>query len=178
MLRQVEEDERRELPDRFLRRARLAQAAAGKAAADGKGERDEFAGEHATGHRCEQDSRQADHQADQRARVRAGDQPGEQRALERQVGSVVVQLHAERHARGERHAEREREHQPVDPAAALEDQDVPETVVPASIVARTAMTASLTKSGEQELLGREILRHKGHCRRPTGPARPNVMIDP
>ena len=81
MLAQVDEDERRELPDRFLR-ARLAQAAAGKAAADGERQRDELAGD---------ERRSGDQQADERAGVRTGDQPGEERAFERQVGGVVVQ---------------------------------------------------------------------------------------
>ena len=81
---QRREDERREVPDRFLR-AQLAQAAAGEPAADGEGQRDPLAGDE-RGHRVSA--------ADDGAGVRAGDQADEKRAFERQVGRVVAQQDA------------------------------------------------------------------------------------
>ena len=83
MLVEVEEDEGRELPDGFLR-AGLAEAAAGKAAADGEGQRDEF--------------RVSRHQRAGRATIAPtsapvygpGDEAGEEGPFERQVGAVIV----------------------------------------------------------------------------------------
>ena len=78
------EDERREVPDRFLR-TDLAKAAARETAADGEREGDPFPGK---------DGRHADHDADKRAGIRPGDQAGEKRAFERQVGGIVVEQQA------------------------------------------------------------------------------------
>ena len=69
-------------------------------------------------------------QTDERAGVRTGNQPGQQRAFERQVGGVVLQDDAAGDAGHQRHADREREHQPIDPPAPLEDQDVTEPPEP------------------------------------------------
>ena len=79
---QLREDERGEVPDVFLVRARLAKAAAREPAADGEKQRDELAGEH---------RRRGDHQADDGARVRAGDEAREKRTLEREIGRVVIE---------------------------------------------------------------------------------------
>ena len=81
VLAKVDEDERRELPDRFLG-THFADAAAGECAADGKRQRDELAGDQ---------RRDPDEHADRRARVWPGDQPGEKGALERQVGRLVIE---------------------------------------------------------------------------------------
>ena len=84
------EDERREVPDRFLR-AQLAQAAAGEAAADGERQRDALAGD---------ERRHADHQPPTIAPAYGpAMRPGEERAFERQVGGVVVQQQPRRRRR-------------------------------------------------------------------------------
>ncbi len=142
------EDERREVPDRFLR-AQLAQAAAGEPAADGERQRDELA----VGER-----RQADHRADDRAGIRPGDQPGEERAFERQVGRLVVQQQPRDHAGRQRNAEREHEDQPVGPAAPLEDQDVAEPPVPHQHGRQRGHDGELDdQRREQDLLGGQEL---------------------
>ena len=117
--RHAREDERREVPDRFLR-TELPQAAAGKAAADGEGQRAPLA---------DAERRDPDHDADRRARVRAGDEPREKRSLEREVGGVVVQEQARDDARRQRDAEAEGERHPIGQRAPLEDQDVAEAPV-------------------------------------------------
>ncbi len=91
----AENDKRREVPDGFLR-AQLAQAAAGKAAADGKRQRAPFRRDHG-GHRGEG--------ADHRAGVRPGDQADEKRPFQRQVRRVVAQQDAGGDAGNERNAE-------------------------------------------------------------------------
>jgi hypothetical protein len=93
VLVQVDEDKRRELPDHFLR-ARLAQTAAGEAAAHGKRQGDEFTGD---------DRRDGHHGADQGTGVGAGNQAGEQRAFEGQVRRVIVEQHPEGDAGHQRH---------------------------------------------------------------------------
>ena len=117
--RQAREYERREVPDRFLR-AQLPQPAAGKAAADGEGQRAPLA---------DAERRDPDHDADRRARVRAGDEPREKRSLEREVGGVVVQEQPRDDARRQRDAEAEGERHPIGQRAPLEDQDVAEAPV-------------------------------------------------
>ena len=77
---EVDEEERRKVPDRFFG-ANLAEAAAGKSASNGKGQRDPLIGE---------ERRDAHHGAHDRARVRAREQAGEKRACQRQVRGVVV----------------------------------------------------------------------------------------
>ena len=108
------------MPDGFLR-TKLAQAAAGEAAADGEGERAPLA---------DPERRDADHQADGGAGIRARDQPREQRPLERQVRRVVVQKQSRDDTGRERDAEAQRERHAIGQRAALEDQDVPEAPVP------------------------------------------------
>ena len=80
MLVEIEEHERAESPDRFLR-TRLADAASGEAAADRERQRDQFVMRR---QRREQGG-QRHHRADQRAGVRTGDESGEKRAFEREV---------------------------------------------------------------------------------------------
>ena len=77
---QIREEQRREVPDRFLR-TDLAQAAAGKSAADGKRQRDPFTGD---------ERRDSNHRTDDRAGVGTGEQAGEERSGERQIRGVVV----------------------------------------------------------------------------------------
>ena len=119
MARQAEEHERREAPDVFLG-ADLAEASAGEAATDGKGESAILAGEEAW---------QPHAGADDGARVGARDETRQERAFEREVGRLVVQQQARRDAGGERDDETGGEHQPIGPVALLEDEDVAETPV-------------------------------------------------
>ena len=107
------------MPDRLLR-AKLAQAAAGEAAAHREGEGAPFS----VGQRWK-----ADHQPDGGAGVRAGDEAGEKRAFQGQVGRIVVQQQARDDPRRERDPEAEGEDEPIRPVAALENQDVPEPPV-------------------------------------------------
>ena len=109
------------MPDRFLR-AELAQAAAGEAAADGEGQRDQLAGERAAARPTIAPTVAPAYGPAMR--------PARNDAFERQVGGVVVEQQPRRDAGGERDAEAEREGQPVGPVAALEDQDVAEPPVP------------------------------------------------
>ena len=85
MFGQVHQHERAELPDGFFR-ARLAQAAPGKPAADQERKGDEFAGNQ------RRDGRQ---ETDEGAGVGTGNQPGEKRTLQCQVGRVCIQEHAD-----------------------------------------------------------------------------------
>ena len=121
MAMKLGEHERREVPDFFLVRARLAQAAAREPAAHGKKQRDELA---------RNERGQRDHQPDQGAGVRSRNQAREKRAFERQIGCVVVEQKPRGDAGRQRHAEAEREEQPLGPGAAFRDEDVPEAVIP------------------------------------------------
>jgi hypothetical protein len=78
---QVREEQRREVPDGFLR-ADFAQAAAGKPAADGERKGGPFAGER---------RRQAHHGRHDGAGVGSGEEPREKGAGQRQVGGLVVE---------------------------------------------------------------------------------------
>ena len=145
MAMKLGEHERREVPDFLFVRARLAQAAAGKPAADRKEQRDELAREQ---------RRQRHHQADDGAGVGAGDQPGEKRAFERQVGGVVVQQQSRGDAGRQRHAQAERKHQPLGPRAAFGDQNVAEAVIPHQDRGQCRDDRDLDDEGrQQELIG-------------------------
>ena len=149
---QPREDERREVPDRFLG-TELAQAAAGEPAADGERQRDELAVD---------ERRQADHRADDGAGIGPGNEPGEERAFEREVRRLVVEQQPRGHAGGERHAEREHEDQAVGPVAAFEDQDVAEPAVADEHGRQRGHDRELhDQRREQHLLGGEELSGSG-----------------
>src|SRR4029450_7971331 len=76
MLREIDEDEWRELPDGFLRTG-LAKTATGETATDRKWKRDDFSGDR---------SGDANEDADERTGVRSGDETREQSTFERQIG--------------------------------------------------------------------------------------------
>ena len=113
------EDERGEVPDRFLG-AQLAQAPAGKPAADRERQRDDLSVE---------ERRHADHDADRGAGVGAGNQPREIGPFQAQVGGAVVEEQPRGDARREGDAEKGHEDQTVGPVAAFEDEDVAEPPV-------------------------------------------------
>ena len=145
---QAGEEDRREVPDGFLR-ADLAQAAAGESAADGERERNPFTG---------RERRNPHHDADDRARVRAGEQAGEERAGERQVGGVVIEELARDDARDERHAEARREDQPLRPVPLLGQQDAPEPWKPHEHRGQHGHDGQFDRQGRQEdLLSRQQL---------------------
>src|SRR4051812_13886203 len=77
---QIGEEERREVPDRFLR-TNLAEPPACEATADGKRQGDEFTSD---------EWRDSDNRPDDRTGVGAGEEAGEKRSRERQVGRVVI----------------------------------------------------------------------------------------
>ena len=117
----LRQEERREVPDLFLR-TNLAQAAAGEPAADGERQRAEFAGE---------ERRQSDAGADERAGVRTGDEAGEKRARTasgppRRSGGAA----ARRRRRRAGCRTRRRRLQPLRPVAPFGEQNAPETVEP------------------------------------------------
>ncbi len=154
MLGQIHQHERREFPDCFLRTC-LAQAAAGEPAANEEGQGDDLAGNH---------RRDRGHETDQGTGVRTGNQPGEQCAFERQVGGVILQDHAAGHAGHDRHTDRQGEDQPIDPAAALEDQDVTEPVVPRQHGRQHRDCSQPDKERQEKLLrGQQPGFHWGHC---------------
>ena len=143
---QGREDKRREVPDGFLR-AQLAQASAGKAAADRKGQRAPLRRDH-RGHRREG--------ADHGAGIGAGDQADEKRPLQRQVGRVVPQQDAGRDAGNERNAQRKGQDPAVQDAPALEDQDVAEPAIAHQHRGQQRHDGDLEhQGGDQELLGGE-----------------------
>ena len=151
---QLGEDERREVPDFFFG-ARFAKAATGEAAADGEGQRDEFAG----GQR-----RRGHHQTDQRARIRAGDQAGEKRAFQREVGRIVSKQEAEGDPGRERNAEAAGEQQSIRPRAALGNQNVAEAMVANQNRGQRRHECDLDdQRRQQELFGREKLRLLHTC---------------
>ncbi len=126
---------------------RLAQAAAGKPAADRKEQRDELA---------RKQRGQGDHQADDGAGVGPGDQSSEERALERQVGGVVVEQQPRGDAGRQRHAEAERKQQALGPRAAFGDQNVTEAVIPHQDRGQCRDDRDLDDEGRQEeLIGRQ-----------------------
>ena len=144
---QLGEHERREVPDLFLVRARLAKAAAGEPAADGEKQRDELAGEQ---------RRRRHHQADDGAGVRTRDEAGEKRAFEREIGGVVAEQQPRGDAGGQRHAEAERKEQPLGPGAALRDQDVAEAVIADQDRRECRDDRDLDDEGrQQKLIGRQ-----------------------
>ena len=143
---QAGEDERRKVPDGFLR-ADLADAAAREAAADGKRQRGPFAHEQ---------GREPQHAPDRRPSVGSGDEPRQKRSFHREVGGVVVQEQPGPDAGGERHAEAEGEDEPVRPGAALEDEDVPEPPVPHQHRRQGRHDGDFGEErGKQHILGRE-----------------------
>src|SRR6187200_2700243 len=85
---EIGEEQRREVPDRFLR-ANLAKAATRKPAADRKWKRDPFTGD---------EWRDSHDRPDDGTGVRAGKQAGEKGAGERQIGGVVVDEQPRDHA--------------------------------------------------------------------------------
>jgi hypothetical protein len=109
----VGEEERREVPDRFLR-ADFTQAAAGESAPDREGQRDPFAGDR---------RRDADHRPDDRAGVRTGEETREKRAGQGEVGGLVVEQQTRDDARRQRKAEAGGEDQTLRPVTLLRQQD-------------------------------------------------------
>ena len=137
-------DEGRKVPDGFFR-AQLAEAAASKAAADGKGQRDELA----VGQ-----GRQAHHRADDGAGVGADDEADDKGPFEGEIGRVIVQEEPGGDASRERKAEGHREQQAVGPSTAFEDQDVPEPAVAHQHGGQRRHDRELHDQGrEQHLLG-------------------------
>ncbi len=110
------EEERREVPDRFLR-AEFPQAAAGKAAADRERERNPLA---------RHDRGNPDHGANDGACVGAGKQPDQERARERQVRRVVVDEQARHDPGRQRKAEAGDKDEPLRPVALFRQQDAAE----------------------------------------------------
>ena len=102
--------------------------------------------------------------------------PAEKGAFERQVGGVVVEQQPGRDAGHQRHAEREREYETVGPAAALEDQDVPEPAEPGEHRRQHRHDRQLDdQRRQQQLIGREedrLLEHALHCTQ-SCPSTPN-----
>ena len=146
-------DERRKVPDLFLR-AGFPNAAAREAAADGKGERDPLAG-----HR----GRKAREGADRGAGVGSGDQSGDKGGLQREVGRVIAKEKPGDDARGHGDADSGREHQSVVPGAALEDQNVTEAPVTDEHRRQERDHGDLDhERGQQELFGREELGFLNH----------------
>ena len=142
--RQAGDDERREVPDRFLG-TELAQAAAGKPAADRERQGDELA----VGERGE-----ADHHPNDGPGVGSGDEASQKRPFERQIGRFVVQEQARHHARCEGQTERQHESEPVRPVAAFKNQDVPKPPVADQHGRERGHGRELDDQGrEQHLLG-------------------------
>ena len=149
---QVGEEQRREVPDRFLR-ADLAQAAAGEAAPDGEGQGDPFAGD---------DRRNAHHRADDGAGVGAGEQAGEERAGEREIGGVVVEEQARQHAERQGKAEAAGENQPFRPVPLLGQQDPPKPRKPHQHRRQHRHDGELRHQCQEELLRRQQPVLMGH----------------
>ena len=150
---QVGEEERREVPDRFLR-ADLAQAAAGKPAADRERQRDPFAADR---------RRDADHRADDRAGVGAGEETGEKRARQRQVGGVVVEQQPRDDAGRQRDAEAGGEDEPLRPVTLLGQQDAAEPRKPHQHRRQNRDDRQLHHQRRQQvLLGRQELGFVRH----------------
>ncbi len=110
---EIGEEQRREMPDGFLR-ADLAQAAAGEAAPDGERQGNPFTGD---------ERRHAHHRPHDRAGIGAGQKAREERAGERQIGGVVVEEQAREHAGRQWKAEAARENQPLRPIPLLGQQN-------------------------------------------------------
>ena len=104
---QVREEERREVPDRFLG-ADLPQTAAGESAADRKRQRNPF---------VRDQRRDADHGADDGPGVGPRQEPSQKRSREREVGGVVIEEETGDHTGGQRHAEAGGEDEPLRPIA-------------------------------------------------------------
>jgi hypothetical protein len=92
--RRAGEDERGEVPDRFLR-TEFPESAAGEAAADREGEGDELAAK---------ERGQTHKKSDCGSRVWAGNQTGHERPFEREVGGVVPQEQPSDYGYGQRNA--------------------------------------------------------------------------
>jgi hypothetical protein len=112
----------------------------------------------------------ADQEADQRASIGTGDQPRQKRALQGQVGGVVVEEQAEGDARHQRHGQRQSEHQPIDPPAPLEDEDVAEPPVAGQHGGQHRHHGQLDDERREEELVRgeetRLLEHRSYLKAP------------
>ncbi len=155
MLRQVNEDQRCELPNGLFGTC-LAHPAAGKPCADGDENRDELASD---------ERWDADQQSHRGAGIRPGDQPREKGPLKRQVRCVVVEEDPGDHARRQRQADGQGENQAVGPSAPLEDEDVPELPETSKHRGQHRHEGKLDDEGrQQELVGGEeprLFEHRG-----------------
>ncbi len=150
---EVGEEERRKVPDRFLG-ADLPQAAPGKSATDGEGQRNPLPREHRGN---------AGHRADDGAGVGPGQETGEERAGERQIRRFVVQEQSREHAGCEWHAEAGREDEPFGPVALLGEEDAPKPRKPDEHRGEHGHEGELHhQSHEQELLGQKGLGFVRH----------------
>ncbi len=150
---QVDEEQRREVPDRVLG-TDLAQAAAREPAADREGQRDPFARD---------EGRDPEHRPHDRAGVGAGEQPGEKGPGQRQVGGVVVEEQPRDDAGGQREPEARGEDQPLGPVPLLRQQDPAEPRKPHEHGGQDRDHRDLHhQRGEQEVLGRERLGRACH----------------
>src|SRR6185436_8238709 len=113
---QIGEEERREVPDRFLR-ANLAEAAAGEAAADRERKRNPFTAD---------ERRDSDDRSDDGAGVWAGKESREKRSGKGQVGGVVVDEQPRDHACCEGDAKARRKNEAFRPIPLFGEENAPE----------------------------------------------------
>jgi hypothetical protein len=141
---QVDEEQRREMPDRFLG-TQLAESSPGEAAANRERQRDPLAGD---------ECGDAGHRPDDRAGVRSRQQPGEKGSREREVGRLVVQQHTRDNPGGERQAEAGGEDEPLGPVALFGQENAAEPGEPDEHRGEHRHDGQLYHQGrEQNLLG-------------------------
>ena len=143
------------MPDRLLG-TDLSEAAAGKPAADRKGQSNPFAGEYRRGAR---------HGPDDGAGIRAGHQPDEKGTGERQIRGLVVQQQPGQHPDRERNAQAGGEDEAFGPVPLFGEKDAAKPGEPDEHRGEHGHDGELHHQGyEQELLGQEDLGFVEHDR--------------